>query len=258
MLLAYLPTVATMKTIALQSTNQCTVSCQRIRAAVAVVPRRHARSVSARAATEQVEQITGIVFEPFTAVQSELEVVDRSTTESSLARVNFKTDCEAAINEQINIEYNVSYVYHALYAYFDRDNVGLPGFAAYFKAASEEEREHAEILMKYQNVRGGRVRLAGISIPEMEFNHADKGEALYAMELALALEKLNFTKLRELHDVADAAGDAQMCDFVEGSLLAEQVESVKDVAEIVSQLRRVGKGLGVYEVDKQLGAKAAA
>ena len=78
------------------------------------------------------------------------------------------------------------------------------------------------------------------------------------MELALALEKLNFTKLRELHDVADAAGDAQMCDFVEGSLLAEQVESVKDVAEIVSQLRRVGKGLGVYEVDKQLAAKAAA
>ena len=79
-----------------------------------------------------------------------------------------------------SIEYNVSYVYHALYAYFDRDNVGLPGFAAYFKAASEEEREHAEVLMKYQNVRGGRVRLSGISIPEMEFNHADKVRARLA------------------------------------------------------------------------------
>lgn len=32
-----------------------------------------------------------------------------------------------------SIEYNVSYVYHALYAYFDRDNVALPGFAAFFK-----------------------------------------------------------------------------------------------------------------------------
>lgn len=28
-----------------------------------------------------------------------------------------------------SVEYNVSYVYHALYAYFDRDNVGLKGFA---------------------------------------------------------------------------------------------------------------------------------
>jgi hypothetical protein len=30
------------------------------------------------------------------------------------------------------------------------------------------------------------------------------------MELSLSLEKLNFTKLRELHDVADEAGDAQV------------------------------------------------
>lgn len=73
-----------------------------------------------------------------------------------------------------SIEYNVSYVYHALYAYFDRDNVALPGLASFFKAASEEEREHAELLMAYQNTRGGRVRLASIIQPETEFNHAEK------------------------------------------------------------------------------------
>jgi len=28
-----------------------------------------------------------------------------------------------------SVEYNVSYVYHALFAYFDRDNVALPGLA---------------------------------------------------------------------------------------------------------------------------------
>ena len=44
------------------------------------------------------------------------------------------------------------------------------------------------------------------------------------MELALSLEKLNFHKLRELHDVADASQDAQMADFVE-QMLAEQVQS---------------------------------
>jgi hypothetical protein len=49
-----------------------------------------------------------------------------------------------------SIEYSVSYVYHSLYAYFSRDNVALPGFAAFFKAGSEEEREHAELLMDYQ------------------------------------------------------------------------------------------------------------
>ena len=37
-----------------------------------------------------------------------------------------------------------------------------------------------------------------------------------------------------------------------------QVQSVKQVAEFVSQLRRVGKGLGVYEFDRKLGEIAAA
>lgn len=61
-------------------------------------------------------------------------------------------------------------------------------------------------------------------MPQMDFaGPEDKGDALYAMELALSLEKLNFEKLRALHAVGDAAGDAQFCDFVEGALLNDQV-----------------------------------
>lgn len=221
---------------------------------------RHSRSrvVAARAGGDETVQLTGVVFQPFSEVKGELALVDKTNAQvQSFARVSFQDKCEAAINEQINIEYNVSYVYHALYAYFDRDNVGLPGLAAFFKAGSEEEREHAEKLMEYQNVRGGRVRLASMVQPETEFNHAEKGDALYAMELALSLEKLNFQKLRELHDVAAEANDAQMCDFIEGTLLAPQVQSVKEVAEYVSQLRRVGKGLGVFEFDRYLADELA-
>ena len=62
----------------------------------------------------------------------------------------------------------------------------------------------------------------------------------------------NFHKLRLLHDIACKHDDAEFADFLEGQLLAPQSRSVKEVAEYVSQLRRVGKGLGVYEFDKQL------
>ncbi len=84
------------------------------------------------------------------------------------------------------------------------------------RKSSEEEREHAEKLMVQQNRRGGRVKLHSILLPETEFNHKDKGDALYAMELALSLEKLNFTKLRELHRVACNAEDAQLADYIGG------------------------------------------
>ena len=42
------------------------------------------------------------------------------------------------------------YIYHSLYCFFDRDVVGLPGLAEYFRRSSEEEREHAEKLMAQQ------------------------------------------------------------------------------------------------------------
>lgn len=41
-----------------------------------------------------------------------------------------------------------------------------------------------------------------------------KGDALYMMELVLSLEKLNFHKLRLLHDIACKHDDAEMADFI--------------------------------------------
>lgn len=201
--------------------------------------------------------VTGVVFQPFEELKSELGLVPTSPN-ASIARHKFVDDCEAAINQQINVEYNVSYAYHAMYAYFDRDNVALKGMAKFFKESSEEEREHAEKFMEYQNKRGGRVKLHPIMVPLSEYDHAEKGDALYAMELALALEKLTNDKLLSLHRVATENNDPQLADFVETEYLGEQVESIKKIAEYVAQLRRVGKGHGVWHFDQALLEEAAA
>ncbi|KAL3328010.1 hypothetical protein AABB24_035592 [Solanum stoloniferum] len=195
--------------------------------------------------------LTGVVFEPFDEVNKD-EFMVPITPHTSLARQRFVDECEAAINEQINVEYNISYVYHAMFTYFDRDNVALKGLSKFFKESSEEEREHAEKLMHYQNIRGGRVKLHSIVMPPSEFDHVDKGDALYAMELALSLEKLTNEKLLTLHSVADRNNDSEMQDFVEREFLAEQVEGIKRISEYVSQLRRVGKGHGVWHFDQML------
>jgi ferritin heavy chain len=142
------------------------------------------------------------------------------------------------------------------------DDVALTGFAAHFAHESLEERAHAQKLMDFQTRRGGRVKLGALAPPETEFGGpavaGDKGDALYAMELALSLEKLNWHMLRALHAVADEAGDAQLADFVEGDLLADQAASIQAVSEYVAQLRRVGKGkgMGVYEFDRKLADRA--
>ena len=78
-----------------------------------------------------------------------------SKIEEGLARVRFHQGGEAAINEQINHELSMSYVYLAMSSYFNRDNVALDGFRNFFRAASEEERVHAQQLMDYQVTRHG-------------------------------------------------------------------------------------------------------
>ncbi|XP_015874633.2 ferritin-4, chloroplastic [Ziziphus jujuba] len=211
----------------------------------------HGGSMSFASTNAHSRSIVDVVFEPFEEVKKELLLVP-TYPHDSLARQKYTDQCEKAINDQINVEYTVSYVYHAMYAYFSRDNVALNGIAKFFKDSSDEERQHAEKLMEYQNKRGGKVKLKSMLLPWSEFDNEEKGDALHAMELALALEKLNNEKLLNLHTLAEENKDAHMADFIESEFLTEQVESIKKISEYVAQLRRVGKGHGVWHFDKVL------
>ena len=165
----------------------------------------------------------------------------------SLCRQNFSASAEDAINAQINAELSASYVYQAMAAHFDRDDVALPGFRDFFKKSSDEEREHAFKLIDYLNKRGGRVVLAPLPAPPQKWD-----SPLRALEAALALEKDVNEKLLAIHRVAGENSDPQLCDFLEGEFLKEQVEAEKELADYITNLKRVGEGLGVYLFDKNL------
>ena len=78
---------------------------------------------------------------------AKVDDVEMNDAEGSLANVFYARDSEVGINEQINHEYVMSYVYHQMSSYFNRDNVSLPGLRDFFKASSLEERSHAQQLM---------------------------------------------------------------------------------------------------------------
>lgn len=165
----------------------------------------------------------------------------------SQCRQNFHSESEAGINRQINMELYASYTYQSMSYYFDRDDVALPGFSKFFKKSSDEEREHAEKLMKYQNKRGGRVVLQDIKKPDRD----EWGTGLEAMQVALQLEKSVNQALLDLHKVASSHEDAQFADFLESEYLEEQVNAIKEISDHITQLKRVGPGLGEYTYDKE-------
>ncbi|CAN8063495.1 unnamed protein product [Agarophyton chilense] len=189
------------------------------------------------------ENFAGLVFTP----ESETDAVVKTRVD-----VGYTAKQEDAVNRHINVEYTAMYAYHAIWAYFDRDTVALPGFAHYFNDQSAEERDHAQEFMTYQNRRGGTVQLQPIAVPEMKFTMEDgTSDAIYAMDLHLQLEKFVYHKLIDLHKVAGEANDPQMQDFVE-HYLTHQIEAIKKAADYVAQLKRVDTPHGVYHIDLTL------
>jgi ferritin heavy chain len=121
----------------------------------------------------------------------------------SQVRQNYHAESEEGVNKQINLELYAMYTYMSLSYYFNRDDVALPNFAEYFRKASHEEMEHAQIFMKFQNDRGGRVVLQDIKKPAKD----EWGSGQEAMQAALELEKTVNQALLDLHKIADNHGD---------------------------------------------------
>ena len=162
--------------------------------------------------------------------------------------------CRQEVNRQINLEYRASYAYDLLSSYFDRNSVGLKGVSGYFRKASDEEREHAHKLMKYQNMRGGSVELSSITLFEgLDLEGNGLKDVRKAYEIAHRLEVEVYKSLLQLHSMADKEGDPQFADFIEGEYLEEQVEAISEIEKYLSQLDRIGEdGHGILEFSKNL------
>merc|ERR1712241_736421 len=169
------------------------------------------------------------------------QLPDNLTMAMSKIRQNFHQETEALINKQINMELYASYVYKSMATYFGRDDIALPGFSKRFKEASQEETEHADKLIDYQTMRGGKVVFRDISRP----NRDEWGTALEAVEASLELEKTVNQSLLDMHKIASDHNDAQFTEF-----LKEQVEASKEISDLLTRMKRAGEGLGLHLVDK--------
>ncbi|WP_411021417.1 ferritin family protein, partial [Salmonella sp. s37812] len=87
------------------------------------------------------------------------------------------------------------------------------------------------------------------------------GSGVEALECSLQLEKSVNQSLLDLHKLATDHNDPHMCDFVESHYLEEQVKSIKELADWVTNLRRMGapqNGLAEYLFDKHtLGSESS-
>ncbi|KAM9817684.1 ferritin, middle subunit [Neosynchiropus ocellatus] len=169
----------------------------------------------------------------------------------SVVRQNLHSECEGDINRLVNQKLSASYTYLALGMFFDRDDVALPNFSTFFLERSVKERDQAEQLLEYQNLRGGRILLQTIPKPSRE----DWRSGLDALSFSMDYQKALYSSLLEVHKRADANTDPHLCDFIEQHFLNDSHETIKKLGDFTGSLTRITASethgpLGEYLFDK--------
>ena len=94
-------------------------------------------------------------------------------------------------------------------------------------------------------MRGGRIVLQDVKAPQVKWD-----SHIHALEDALALERKVNESLLAIHLTAANHNDGHLSDYLEGNFLDEQVKSINEISKLLTNAKRCGDGLGIYQFDK--------
>ncbi len=156
---------------------------------------------------------------------------------------------QKALNDQINAEMFSSYLYLSMAAYFEAEN--WIGFANWMKLQSEEEYSHAMKFYKHLVDVEGRVLLAAIEKPKIEWE-----SPLQIFEEAHKHELYITDRINKLVELATEEKDYPT-QLLLHYFVTEQVEEVTTVAQIIHKFKLIGDNNStLYLLDRELGMRA--
>jgi ferritin len=147
-----------------------------------------------------------------------------------------KKDVEAALNKQLEKEYDAAVVYQATAIYFEQEL--LKGFAAWFKRQLGEERAHAGRIIEYMLDRGAAPVLPATKAPKMKY-----ASPLEALKSAVAHERANTAGIYACLTAAQQADDPATVEALQW-FVKEQVEEEKWADEYTQMLEKVAGSVG--------------
>jgi ferritin len=155
---------------------------------------------------------------------------------------------EKALNGQINEEFYSAYLYLAMSAWFESQN--LPGFASWMRVQMREETTHAMKFFEFIHERRGRVVLKGIKEPGKAWK-----SPLAAFEAALEHEQHITGCINDLANLAIAEKDHATAGLLQW-FVKEQVEEEAAADRIVQMLRMAANAPGaLLMLDHAMGER---
>lgn len=155
---------------------------------------------------------------------------------------------QQAISDQITAEFYSSYLYLAMSAWCETQN--LKGFAGWMRMQSEEEKEHAFKLFDYLVNRGGSVMLGALEAPPGDFDSVQD-----VFEKTLAHEKEVTASIHKLNEMAMQEKDYATSTHLQW-FITEQVEEEASAEDILNQIKMVeGRPGSLFYIDRHVGKR---
>jgi ferritin len=153
------------------------------------------------------------------------------------------------LNSQLNEELYSSYLYLSMAAYFEAKN--LKGFANWMRIQSEEEQLHGMKFFDFILQKGGKVELAQIEAPKVEWKSIPE-----VFADTLKHEQKITGLINKLVEAAMTEKDYATNTFLQW-FVTEQVEEEANVEEIIQKIEMIGDNKsGLYMLDNELGSRA--
>lgn len=160
--------------------------------------------------------------------------------------MNLSRNLLKALNGQINAEMWSANLYLSMSIHFAKE--GYDGFAAWMKAQSKEEMEHAYMMIDYVIKRNGEPTVEQINVVPGGW-----GSALEVFEHVYKHEVHVSGLIDSLHDLAIAEKDKATQDFM-WQFIREQVEEEATARDIVDKIKVMGE-CNLAFLDNKLGQR---
>lgn len=155
---------------------------------------------------------------------------------------------QEALNFQMNRELYSAYLYLAMAAYFEDQD--LPGFGNWMRVQAQEELSHAMKFYDYLVQRGARAVMADIEAPPSEWESATA-----VFEQVYEHEQIVTGLINQLVDLAQELSDHATHNFLQW-YVAEQVEEEESASGALQKVKMAGEsGSGLYLVDQELAQR---
>ena len=152
------------------------------------------------------------------------------------------------LNQQVNKEFYSAYLYLDFSNHFEE--VGLDGFANWYKIQAQEERDHAMLFYQYLQNENQKVTLEAIAKPDKTFSsHMD------VLKAGLEHEEYVTSLINDIYAAAYNVKDFRTMQFLDW-FVKEQGEEETNANDLITKMELFGSDpKSLYMLNQELAAR---